>query len=140
MANEARYEIMVPKVDGLGNPLVALAPHAVHYLSQSIPTTSVHIEPAHAAIAGGQQEPHDLVVITTEDLPAHDSTIKQAAAYVGDVANRESVLVTKHGPNGIQSWPIRNSQYQHGVPAESYILAPNARGPAVADPQADTLM
>ena len=121
MANEAKYEVLIPKADNLGNPLIDLAPHAMHYLSKSIITTSIHVDTGRRVFWEGREEPFDALVVTAEDKPQIDSTIKQLAAYVGEVANQDLVLVSKHGTNGIDTWPIKNASYQEGQPAEVYV-------------------
>lgn len=125
---QAKYEILIPKHDTLGMPVVALAPHAMAYLTSAIHTETAHIEPRQVSVHGAMA-PFDVLVFTGEDLPQMDSTAKQVAAYVGDAANQDSVLVTKHGKQGIQVWPVKNSQHMPGQP--STLPASNPASPAM---------
>lgn len=134
MAKEAKYEILVPKTDHMGNPLVDLSSHALHHITKSLQLNHAHIESNRRVHWNGKEEPFDALVFHSEDHPHVDSHAKQLAAYLGEVANQDVVVVSKQGANGIQTWPVANNQFNPAAPADSYMLAPNARGATEAAP------
>lgn len=122
--NEAKYEILIPKVDNLGTPLIDLSSHALTHIVNQLHLTTAHVDHDRTVHYEGREEPFDALVFISEDKPVVDSTAKQLAAYLGEVANQDTVIVTKQAENGIQTWPIKNPHYQHGMPAESYLHRP----------------
>lgn len=103
---QAQYEILIPQ-----HPL-NLAPHALSYLTTQVEAVSAHVETPRQVAMAGETGWYDPLVFIAEENPQTDSHAKQVAAYVGEAANVPSVLVTRHGKQGIQVWPIRNPQYQ----------------------------
>jgi hypothetical protein len=97
---EARYEILVP------SKTVAKAAAQYLHMTLKIP---VHIDGGRSVFEDGQQRVYDVVVVSAEDTPQTDSQVKQAAAYIAEVVNVETILVSKTGKDGIVSWPIRNT-------------------------------
>lgn len=98
MADNAKYEILCPARD--------LAQATAQYLSQALPG-AVHVEPQRNVYQEGQFNNYTPVSIITEDTPQADSTIKQAAAYVAEIAGTDTIIVSKTGKDGIDTWPIR---------------------------------
>ena len=113
----AQYEILIPKADTLGYPVRDLAPHAMNYLTSAIEVITSHVEPERRVWWLGKEEPFDALVFTAEDKPQTDSHAKQIAAYVGEAANQDVILVTKTGKGGIQTWPVKNAQHVPGQPS-----------------------
>lgn len=113
----AQYEVLIPKADTLGYPIRDLAPHAMQYLISAIEVVKAEVEPERRVWWLGKEEPFDALVFIAEDNPQTDSHAKQVAAYVGDAANQDVILVTKQGKSGIQTWPVKNSQHVPGQPS-----------------------
>jgi hypothetical protein len=117
---QAQYEILIPKQDTLGQPIQDLAPHALSHITQQLQVTKAHVEPTRQVHMMGRPELFDPLVFVAEDSPIADSTAKQLASYVGEVANQDVVLVTKSGgKSGIQTWPVRNNNHIPGQPSEA---------------------
>lgn len=112
----AKYSVYVPKHDTLGNPLADLAKAAHDHLAYGPTKRHIKGSQIHRGIEMGSG-PHDVVVAYAEDSPEMDSHVKQVASFVGELANHPSLFVSKEGKN-VTSWPIRNSLYRHGEPAE----------------------
>lgn len=132
-AQTAQYEILIPKVDNLGNPLRDLAKYVHNHVASQLTIQAAHIDSGRRVFWEGREEPFDAFVFQAPDEPVSDSTAKQVASYIGEVTNQDVVLVSKHGKSGIQSWPIKNPNYQHGAPADPSVLQ-NAKGPHDGDP------
>lgn len=111
--------MMIPQADNLGNPLPGLTEAAHHYLVHGAPLEvhGTYVDPGKWGMWENRRERYDLLVTHAEDSPEADSYIKQLAAYIGELANQEIVLVTKQGKQ-LSTWPIRNSQYQVGMPSD----------------------
>lgn len=125
MANQAKYSMLVPKVDNLGNELVDIASAAHHYLFYG----PMRIEGSF--VERDKQgnwrdldpEPHDMIVTYADDSPQMDSQMKQAAAYVADVANQWGIFVIKEDGKSINTWTVANPAFRPGEPAEQLALA-----------------
>jgi hypothetical protein len=121
MMAQARYTVMIPQKDNLGNNLGDVASAAHHWLRYG-PAPSHQGSFIHRNIQGNwrddEPELFDHLVTVAEDHPEMDSHIKQLAAHVGDATNQWGVFVMKEGKSGIQSWVIDNPNYAHGEPAE----------------------
>lgn len=117
---QAKYSIMIPKVDNLGNPLTNIAAAAHHFLFYGpLKVEGSYIDPnKQGNWRDTEPEPHDILVTVAEDSPEMDSQMKQLAAHVAEVANQWGIFVMKEGKNGIQSWTVANSSYREGEPAE----------------------
>jgi hypothetical protein len=102
MADNASYEILVPYL-GTG-----VAAATAKHLSLQL-QGAVHIAPRRNVYMDGSFQNYEPVSIITEDTPHADSTVKQAAAYVAEVVGSGSIIVSKHGKDGITTWPIRNT-------------------------------
>jgi hypothetical protein len=97
---EAQYEILVPAG---GN----VAWHTARYLEGQL-RAPVHIEPR-TVFVDGTNGAYEVVSAKAEDSPHSDSHVKQTAAYVAEVVNRDTILASKSGEGGIQTWPIRRT-------------------------------
>lgn len=105
---EARYEILVPLT---ATQTESISHASADHLSKMLPNGRVHVEPARVVWVDEGQKMFVPVVYQGEDTPEADSYVKQAASYVGDVTNEESIIVSKVGKQGIQTWPIRNTAF-----------------------------
>lgn len=109
---KARYTVLVPRNDELGNPLrVAEAAH--HYIFHG-PWRIDSAQVSHG-------HPNDALHIYADDLPENDSLTKQLATFVGELANVPMVPAAKEGKN-VASWQLRNHQYRPGQAAEPSAL------------------
>lgn len=122
---QAKYSIMVPKVDNLGNPLVNLAEYAHHHLFYGpLKIEGSYVDPNKLGQwRDSDPEPHDILVTVAEDNPEMDSQIKHLAVQIADVANQWGLFIMKEGKNGIQSWTVSNPSYRDGQPAEQLAIA-----------------
>lgn len=121
---DARYMIMVPTVDNLGNQLVNVAAYAHQFLFQNFNNQGSWIDPGKVGMwRDDAPEKFDHLVTVAEETPEMDSAIKQLAAYVADVCNQWGVLCIKEGKNGPVRWEISNPEYKPGQPAEEIALA-----------------
>lgn len=121
---DARYTLAIPASDTLGNPLVNLAAYAHQHIVQTRKHKDTVVEPGKSRIRsdGRPETVHHLVTIA-EDLPETDGSMKQLAAYVGDVANHQGISCTKDSKNGPVHWHIDNPEFRPGQSAEPSVLA-----------------
>lgn len=120
----AQYEILIPKADNLGNPLRDMGKYVHDHIVGQIPgVVAAHIDSGRRVFWEGREEPFDAFIFQAPDEPVSDSTTKQVASYIGEVANQDIVLVSKHGKSGIQSWPIKNPHYVPGQSADAAVLS-----------------
>lgn len=119
-ASQAKYTIMIPVKDNLGNPLGDIATAAHQWLWQATGNEGSYIEgPKRGNWRDDPQEEFNHLITVAQDTPEMDSHIKQLAMEIARGANQWGVFVTKEGGKaGIQSWVIDNPQYQKGQPAE----------------------
>lgn len=116
---QAKYSLMIPKVDNLGNPLRNVAEAAHHFLYYGpLQVEGSYIDPNKV----GQwrddgPEPHDILVTYAEDNPMMDSQMKALAVEVGEACNQWGIFVTKEGAKGVFTWTISNPRYRPGEPA-----------------------
>jgi hypothetical protein len=139
MAGKAKYTIMIPTTDNLGQPLVdiATAAHRVMFYGP-LQIQGSYVDPGkHGNWRDSDPEPHDLLVTIAEDTPEMDSHVKQIALEVGEFANQWGIFVVKEGKDGITDWVVDNPRYQDGQGAEPTALAQPAPVPqqGVAPPQ-----
>jgi folylpolyglutamate synthase/dihydropteroate synthase len=118
VAQEAEYEVMIPKTDAMGNPVADMGTAAMSHLTSEVKVTKAHIEPNRQVFWQGRMELFDALVFVAEDSPHSDSTAKQLGNYLGEVANQDVVLVSKRGKSGIQTWPVRNNSFQPDMPGQ----------------------
>lgn len=110
MPASARYTIHIPH----SGADLATATH--HYLSTGhVPVDGVVVHRGVDASFDGPPEPHDLVQAYGQDTPELDSHMKQVGAYVGELANRPTIWVSKENGKSMANWPIRNPMYQPAV-------------------------
>lgn len=107
---EARYEILIPQG--------GIAQQAMNHLVSQVKTTTAHIEQRNVSMMG-RIAPYEVLVFQAEDEPHTDSQAKSIAAWAGETANVQSILVSKQGKQGIQTWPIRNTKFQEKGPLDS---------------------
>lgn len=101
---QSKYTIAIPINDQ--NEKIAVAAH--QYLSQS----SRNI--IHPHITGphhGDQGPVKHLIWVTLDNPNSDSSAKQLAVHIAEVANIEAIHVLKEGKAGISNWVMRNKNF-----------------------------
>lgn len=126
---QAKYTVMVPLKDNLGQQLKDLATAGHHwlFLGPGPKVEGTYIEgPKKGNWRDNPQEEFNHLVTVAEDTPEMDSTVKQLAAHIADVANQWGIFVMKEGKNGIQSWTIPNNKYVEGQGADSDMLAPES--------------
>ena len=117
---DAKYTLMIPIRDNLGNNLGDIATAAHHWLFYG-PGPKVegsYIEgPKRGNWRDDPQEEFNHLITVAEDTPEMDSTIKQLALHIAHAANQWGLFCIKEGKDGIQKWTVPNSDYQEGVPA-----------------------
>jgi hypothetical protein len=125
--NQAKWTVMIPQKDNLGNDLGDVATAAHHWLHYG-PGPKVDGSFIHRNIQGNwRDEPaelHDHLVTVAQDTPEMDSYVKQLAHHIGEAANQWGVFVMKEGGGNTHSWVIDNRNYQEGQPSELAIKPP----------------
>jgi hypothetical protein len=121
---QAKYSVMIPKVDNLGNPLTDLAAAAHHELFYGpLKVEGSYVDPDKRGHWRDEEpEPHDILVVVAEDEPMMDGQIKQLAIHIAEVANQWGIFVMKEGKSGVNSWVVNNPMYREGEPAEEVAL------------------
>lgn len=122
MPAQAKFTIMCPQKDNIGNHLGDIATAAHHWLHYG-PGPKVDGSFIHRSIEGNwrddPQEKMDHLITVSDDHPEMDSHIKQLAHHIAQAANQWAVCVLKEGgKSGFQKWLIDNPQYKEGEPAE----------------------
>lgn len=116
---QAKYTVMIPLKDNLGNDLGDISTAAHQWLFQSTGNEGSYIEgPKKGNWRDHPQEEFNHLITVAPDTPEMDSHIKQLAQEVATGANQWGVFVTKEGKDGVQSWVIDNHGYQEGHPSE----------------------
>jgi hypothetical protein len=105
---KAKYTIFIPSEA----KNVAYAAH--HYLAHGPLATGA------ATVHHGH--PFDTLIVFAEDTPEIDSHIKQLGAFVGEVANTQSIHVTKETGKAVHTWELANPYYT--PPAASPMMQP----------------
>jgi hypothetical protein len=128
-ASQAKYTIMIPVKDNLGNDLGDIATAAHQWLWQATGNEGSYIEgPKRGNWRDDPQEEFNHLITVAADTPEMDSHIKQLAMEIARGANQWGVFCMKEGKSGIQSWVIDNPEYQEGQPAEIAGLAQQQAG------------
>lgn len=122
----AKYTIQIPTTDNEGNQLADLASAAHESLFRYGPQSNqVQGTKIYRGVAGNwrsdAQEIFDELITYAEDTPEMDSTMKELATHVAEIANQWGVMVFKEGEDAPKMWMM-----QH----------PNATGEGPADPSA----
>jgi hypothetical protein len=94
---KAKYTLYIPS----DAKQVAVAAH--HYLSYGPLATSV------TTVHHGT--PFDTLDVVAEDMPEIDSHIKQLGVFIGEVANAQSIHVTKQTGKALHDWDLANPFY-----------------------------
>lgn len=139
MAGKARYTIMIPKQDDLGNQLNDLAATAHHHMFYGpVKTQGSWIERDKVGHwHDGPAEPYDHLVTVAEDRPEVDSHIKQLAAGLGGLANRKAIYTLKENKDGINDQIIDNPNYARTSASDLALVDP--RQAIKRPPLTDTL-
>lgn len=123
---QAKYTIMVPLKDNLGQQLKDLSTAGHHwlFLGPGPKVEGTYIEgPKKGNWRDDPQEEFNHLITVAEDTPEMDSTVKQLATHIADVANQWGIFVMKEGKDGIQSWTVPNKKYIEGQGADPDVLA-----------------
>lgn len=125
MAAEAKYSLLIPKVDNMGNPLTEEIASAAHtYLFYQGLSEGSTITPNQRGMWRDEDpEPHETLTAIMEDNPKHDSIVKQLAVHIAEVANQWGLFVYKEGKDGVQSWIMNNASFRPDQPADPIALA-----------------
>ena len=119
MPAEAKYTVMIPLRDNLGNELGAISTAAHHWLWQATGVEGSYFTGPHRGNwRDDPQEEFEHLITVAKDTPEMDSHIKELAHEVARGANQWGVFVIKEGKNGVQSWIIENPQYREGEASE----------------------
>lgn len=109
---KAKYTVFIPSEA----KQVAIAAH--HYLSYGpLATGASTVHYGH---------PFDTLVTFAEDSPEIDSHMKQLGTFVGEVANAQSIHVTKETGKALKTWELHNPFYQPPQPQAMHIGQPPA--------------
>lgn len=116
---QAKYTILIPTRDNLGNPLGDIATAAHQWLWQATGQEGSYIEgPKRGNWRDHPQEEFEHLITIAPDSPYMDSSVKQLAVEIARGANQWGIFVTKEGAGGIQNWTMDNPEYQEGQPSE----------------------
>jgi hypothetical protein len=139
MANKAKWTILVPSLDG--GLAAAKAQMALTKGAKDAHIDHAFIEPnKYAHNPGEQPQPHDFVVAYADDLPEHDSHIKQLAHSIARDGGHRAIYVLKEGKDGVTQWAIDNPDAV-GVAHDALGLGNGAEGPGgVKGESADSLI
>jgi hypothetical protein len=114
----AKYTIMIPLADNLGNELQDISTAAHKYLFDSGKVEGTYIEgPKKGNWRDDPQEFFEHLITIADDSPEMDSTIKHLALVVARAANQWGVFCTKEGKDGIHDWTISNKDYDENLAA-----------------------
>jgi hypothetical protein len=120
---QARFLIMIPTHDNLGQKLQDLATVAHEWLYRSAGIKGSRIEgPSRGNWADDPQETFYHLVTVTDDTPENDSYVKQLAVHIGELANQWAVHVEKDTSKQIQEWNISNPNYEDGAGADPKVV------------------
>lgn len=119
---QAKYTLLIPQTDNLGNHLGDVATAAHQWLFYG-PGPKVDGSFIHRGLEGNwkdsPQEKFDHLVTVAEDTPEMDSTAKQLAVHIGEACNQWGVFVFKEGGKaGVQSWTVPNPNYRENTPSD----------------------
>lgn len=115
---KAKYTLMIPLADNLGNELEDISTAAHQYLFDSGKVEGTYIEgPKRGNWRDDPQELFEHLITVAEDTPEMDSTIKHLALVIARAANQWGVYCTKEGKDGIQDWTIKNKDADMEAPA-----------------------
>ncbi len=109
----AKYVVQIPTHDNEGNMLVDLAQTAHESLFRHAPGQS-NIQASRVRYGigghwrGDPQEMFNDLEVYAEDTPETDSTMKQLAVHVAEVANQWGVMVFKEGGGAPKSWMMKS--------------------------------
>lgn len=101
---KAKFTIVIP----IDDEYERITNAAHQYLTQNGPGV------VHAHITGPHQDGHKRVkhlVWVSPDNPNADSSAKQLAVHIAEVANVEAIHVLKEGKSGIADWVMRNKSF-----------------------------
>lgn len=115
---QAKYVMMIPTTDNLGNHLGDLS-HAAHqHLHQHAGVSGSFVERGKTGFwERDAPEVYDHLVTYAPDSPEMDSHWKQLGNHIAEAANQWGIFCIKEGAGGPQSWVINNPRYQEGQPA-----------------------
>lgn len=123
---EAKYTVMVPTHDNLGNPLKDLATGGHHYLHAEAGISGSRVEgPVKGNWEDDPQEDFNMLVSFADDTPENDSHFKALARNIAVAANQWGVFVSKESSSGPQSWLMDNPSYDPDQPAADWAIQPN---------------
>lgn len=121
----AKYIIQIPTTDNVGNKLKDLAVAAHESLYRYSPVQGIQGSRIRRGIQGqwadDAPEVYDDLEVYADDSPEVDSTMKQLAVHVAELANQWGVMVFKEGEGAPKAWQMES---------------PNADGQGPADPDA----
>lgn len=122
----AKYTIQIPTSDNEGNALKDLATAAQESLWRYAPKARIEGARVVRGVEGfwhGEADAgtFDDLVVFAEDSPEIDSTVKELAVHVCEVANQWGIFVMKEGSSAPITWTM---------------TSPNADGQGPADPVA----
>ncbi len=123
---QAKYSIMIPKADNLGNPLRDDFAHHCHdvLFQGPLKVEGSFVDPDKMGFwRDDAPEPHDILTTYAEDSPQMDSEMKRLAMQIADAANQWGIFIAKEGKSGVQSWVVNNNQFRQGEPAIPEALA-----------------
>lgn len=120
---EAKYIVMVPTQDNLGNPLRDLATAGHHYLHAEAGLQGSYVEgPKRGNWETDPQEEFNHLVAYAPDTPENDSHFKALATNIARAANQWGIFVAKEGQGGPQTWVLNNNQYAPDAPAQPWAI------------------
>lgn len=107
---KAKYTVFIPSEA----KQVAVAAH--HFLAYGqLPTGASTVHFGH---------PFDTLVTFAEDSPEIDSHMKQLGTFVGELANAQSIHVTKETGKAMKTWEMHNPYYQPPMTPSVHALEP----------------
>jgi hypothetical protein len=116
--SQAKYIMMVPTHDNLGNHLGDLAYAGHQHLHKNAGISGSYVERGKTGFwEKDAPEEFDHLITYAPDSPEMDSHWKQLANHMAEAANQWGIFCVKEGEGGPQSWVVSNPHYQEGQPA-----------------------
>lgn len=123
----AKYIIQIPTTDNEGNKLKDLAAAAHESLYRYAPVKGIQGTRIRRGIQGNwaddEPETFDDLEVYADDSPEVDSTMKELAVHVAELANQWGVMVFKEGEGAPKAWQMEAPNVTGTGPADEAAIA-----------------
>ena len=123
----AKYIIQIPTHDNDGNLLKDIASAAHESLFRYAPNVNIEGTRIRRGIQGNWRdnpaEQFDDLEVYADDAPEMDSTMKELATHVAEIANQWGVMVFKEGDGAPKAWEMNAPGVTGEGPADPAFIA-----------------